>query len=277
MTVRPSQLAAIAFALLASSLLAQNTDPAPAPKPDDPHDISMVETAPIGGSIAVPLPERQQRRLKKYELPELTGSRQALGPQLIDGELPLPIADFLARSGGVLQRISIFEPGLVVADVEGTGGVLRKKVLIPPESLKTYREKINAVALASVPQHALTPPVGDSRRATLRIYDAHRDYVERSFDPMSSLPKALGDQVLPLEDLLRAISEDRTVTNTVANYEPKPGDRLVGDDQKVYRIERVIGLGDEAVVALRCEDQPTSMYVAKKDLYNYFVGKPRND
>jgi hypothetical protein len=61
----------------------------------------------------------------------------------------------------------------------------------------------------------------------------------------------------------------------VAKYEPKVGDRLVGDDQKIYRIDRVKGEGEDAIVLLHCEGQPTSVYIAKKDLANYFIGKPR--
>ncbi|HEX6159075.1 MAG TPA: hypothetical protein VF111_02845, partial [Thermoanaerobaculia bacterium] len=80
--------------------------------------------------------------------------------------------------------------------------------------------------------------------------------------------------VTPMRDLLRVISEDREVTSSVAGYEPKPGDELVADDQKVYRVVRVTEGAN--VVELKCLDAPTTIYVAKKDLYLYFVGaRPR--
>src|SRR5688500_5066485 len=78
------------------------------PEPEPTHDITMVDEAPAGGAIATPLPEKYRRRLKKYEIPELTGSRQAIGSQLIDGRLPKPLLDYSVRDTKVRQRISIF-------------------------------------------------------------------------------------------------------------------------------------------------------------------------
>ncbi|MCU1230625.1 MAG: hypothetical protein JWO97_3509 [Acidobacteria bacterium] len=270
---RSSTFAAIAFAIFlpSSSALAQVPE---APKDEPPHDINMVDEAPISGAIAVPITERDRKRLRKYEIPELVGSRQALGSQLIDGELPKPIVDYRVHSSDVDQRLSIFEGGLVVINITGAGATMRKKVIIPADALHNYLVKLSPDALQMMAQRELVDPARN-RRGSLRIYDGEHQPVERLFDPMSALPKPLADLVLPLDDLLRAITEDRTVTNSVAKYEPRVGDRLVGDDQKIYRIDRVKGEGEDAVVLLHCEGQPTSMYIAKKDLANYFIGKPR--
>lgn len=271
---RSSTFSAIAFAILllpSSAVFAQLPE---APKEEPPHDITMVDEAPISGAISVPITERDRKRLRKYEIPELVGSRQALGSQLIDGELPKPIVDYRVHSNEVDQRLSIFEGGLVVINITGAGATMRKKVIIPPDALHNYMAKMTPSALDTMKQRELVDPARD-RRGSLRIYGEDRQPVERLFDPMSALPKPLADLVLPLDDLLRAITEDRTVTNSVAKYEPKVGDRLVGDDQKVYRIDRVKGEGEDAVVLLHCEGQPTSMYIAKKDLANYFIGRPR--
>ena len=81
-----------------------------------PHGIGQVDVAPPGGAMAVPLPQAQAKRLKKYEIPELVGTKQALGSQLIDGRLPRPFVDFRAFSGPIEQRLSIFEGGLVAQD-----------------------------------------------------------------------------------------------------------------------------------------------------------------
>src|SRR6185503_15189728 len=70
------------------------------------HDISGVDPAPLGGAIAVPVPEKQRRKLKKYEIPELAGARQAIGPQLVDGRLPNPLIDYHVRDAVLDQRIS---------------------------------------------------------------------------------------------------------------------------------------------------------------------------
>src|SRR5438105_15901431 len=131
----------LAVGLVASAALTQQSQP---PVDAPPHDITMVDPAPLGGAIAVPLPEAQRRKLKRYDLPELAGARQALGSQLIDGNLPKPLIELMAVESTVRQRISIFEGGLVVIDVSGAGGTIRKKVIIPDDALKSYRKSTSA-------------------------------------------------------------------------------------------------------------------------------------
>lgn len=265
--MKPSPLAAL---LLATLSLGQTA----APPVDPKHDISMVETAPFDGAIATPLPQKQRKKLQKYDLPELAGSRQALGSQLVNGELPKPLVDYIESSGEVRQRISIFEGGLVVVDLTSAAASIRKKLLIPTDALGKYLEAASPKMVEPIRQTNLTLPVA-SRKATLRVYqqrDVTPKFVERSFDPMSALPKPLTDAVIPLQDLMRAICEDREVTNSIANYTPKAGDELVGDDRNVYRVVRVIS--GRGMVELRCLTQPTSIYVKTTDLHNYFIGKP---
>jgi hypothetical protein len=257
----------LAVLLLAA---AQSQAPQPAPPPNPTHDISQVDEAPLGGAIAIPLPERERKKLKKYDIPELVGSRQAVGPQRIDGRLPKPLVDYSATTSDVYQRLSIFEGGLVVVEVRGTGGTIRKKVIIPDDALHSYLHSISPAALSTVRDHELSKP-RDTRRSLLRAYDGQQNFVERQFDPMGTMPKTLSDQVVPLQDLLRAIYQDRAVTNSVAGYMPKAGDQLVGDDKKVYKVVRVV---NDKIVELRCQSQPTTIYVDVKDLYNYFIGTP---
>jgi hypothetical protein len=262
--VKPSPLAVL---LLATLALGQTTPPVAEPK----HDISMVETAPFDGAIATPLPQKQRRRLQKYDLPELAGSRQALGSHLVDGQLPKPLVDYIESSGEVRQRISIFEGGLVVVDLTSAAASIHKKLIIPTDALGKYLEAASPKMVGAVRQTNLTLPVA-RRKATIRVYEEAPKFVERSFDPMSALPKPLTDAVIPLQDLLRAICEDREVTNSIANYAPKEGDELVGDDRNVYRVVRVIA--GRGMVELRCLTQPTSIFVKSTDLHNYFIGKP---
>ena len=233
------------------------------------HDISKVDPAPPGTAIASPLPENQKRRLKKYDIPDMAGAKQALGSQLIDGRLPRPLVDFITRDGIVEQRISLFEGGLVVVHMTGAA-TIRKKVIIPPDALRAYRGVVNAAALAKIDPTQLPRPDA-SRTARLRAYADDGTSVERTYNPLGILPKALADKTLPLQDLLRAISEDRTVTTTIAGYMPKEGDELVADDQRVFRVVRVTEPG--GVVELKCLDDPTSMYIARKDLSQFFIGK----
>jgi hypothetical protein len=257
----------IPLAFAATTALAQSQPP---PANDPPHDISQVDAAPLGGAISVPLPEKERKRLQKYEIPELVGSRQALGSQLIDGRLPRPIVDYVTDHGPIHQRLSIFEGGLVVVDTHGAGATIRKKLLIPDHALHNYMKAITPSTLRNVRTGDVSAP-RDGRRSALRVYGAPNDYVEREFDPLSTPPKRLADMIMPLEDLLRAVYEDRAVTNTVANYLAKVGDQLVGDDKMVYRVSRVI---DDHIVELQCLSQPTRLFVEMKDLYLYFIGTP---
>lgn len=274
-----SSLAALLF--LALPAFAQNPPPEPPPAP---HDISKVDPAPLGGAIATPLPESEARKLRKYNIEELAGSRQAIGSQVIDGHLPRPLLDYRVRSSAIDQRLSFFEGGLVVVRMSGAGGTIQKRVIIPPDAMKKYLELASPERVTRIDTSHLTPPQ-PNRVAWLRVYrtpgvaaveapPAAPAFVERTFDPAGSEPKSLHDALMPLEDLLRAISEDRAVTSTLPNYEPKVGDELVADDRKTWRVERIITNGD--IVELHCTSQPTVMYVAKKDLYNYFVGRSGN-
>jgi hypothetical protein len=237
--------------------------------PVDPkHGIEDVAEAPVDGSVATPLPQEMSRRLKKYDIQELTGSRQALGPQLINGRLPKPQLDLILVNSTILQRVSLFEGDLIVVQLTGAGGTILKKVLIPADAAKAYRAAASPDAIQKTIPDALPRP-RDGRRGTLLVYTKD-GIIERSFDPAGTLPKTFHDTILPLQDLMRAISEDRTVTNTVANYEPRVGDELVGEDRRVYRVTRVVPRSD--VVELRCTTLPTVMFVSKQDLYHYFVG-----
>src|SRR5439155_26211277 len=101
------------LAFVATTTLAQSAPPQQPVPSDPPHDISQVDPAPLGGAISVPLPERERKRLQRYEIPELVGSRQALGSQLIDGRLRQPIIDYVTEQGPIHQRLSVFEGGLV--------------------------------------------------------------------------------------------------------------------------------------------------------------------
>lgn len=233
------------------------------------HDISKVEPVAPDAAIATPVPDREQKRLKKYDMPELAGAKQALGPQLVDGRLPKPLVDFITIEGDLQQRISIFEGGLVVVKMTGAASI-QKKVIIPPDALSQYMSALTLHSLSNIDQREL--PVAETQhRATIRIYADDGTFVERVFHPDRVPPKELNDHVAPLRDLLRAISEDRGVTTSLANYEPKEGDELVADDHKVYRVTRVAQNG--AVVELSCLDAPTRMYIAKKDLHLYFLGR----
>jgi hypothetical protein len=234
-----------------------------------PHDLSEVDAVNPDSIIAIPLPPKSQRQMKKYESPELVGAHQALGSQLVDGELPHPLLDYVTKSGLVEERLSMFEGGLTVVAMTGAGGTMHKKLLIPIDALAAYRRTASPEHLATVRNEDVAKPAPE-RHSLLRIYRADGSHVELQFDPAGVVPKTLADEIHPLEDLLRVIAEDRTVTSTVAGYEPKVGDELVGDDQRIWRVERVT---EKGLVQLHCTGQPTIVYIDKHFLYNYFIGK----
>ena len=252
--------------LIAATSFAQEQPPPSAPPG---HDISQVDTAPLGGAIAIPIPEAESKRLKKYDIPELVGAKQAIGPQLIDGRLPRPLLDYAVHNGKIVQRLSLFEGGLAVLNMTGAGGTIRKKLILPSDALNSYLKPAKSPSLRILRQYEVPMPMPD-RFAEVRAYDyPDARKFELKFDPVAALPKPLNDVTMPLSDLLRAMSEDRTVTSSVANYEPKVGDELIGDDRRTYRVSRMT---PDGVVELHCVGQPTIIYVDKKDLYNYFIG-----
>jgi hypothetical protein len=232
------------------------------------HDISQVAPAPEDGAIATPIPTTK-RGMKRYEIPDMAGAEQALGSQLIDGRLRKPLLDFLTTEGSITQRVSVFEGGLVVVNMTGAA-TIRKKMLIPQDALASYVSHLSAKTLAAIEKQSLAQPEKDSR-SLIRVYDADGKWVEREFNPRRVLPNELHQQIAPLRDLMRAISEDRGVTSSVAGYVPKQGDELVAEDGKAYRVMRVVPSGDP-VVELKCLDAPTTIYVTQKDLHLYFVG-----
>lgn len=259
-----------AVVLTALPLLAQTQSQTQTQTQAPPHDITQVDPIVPGTAAgATPLPEKQRRLFRKYDLPELAGATQALGSQIIDGHLPKPLVDFISKDGGIEQRISIFEKGLVVVRMTGASTIY-KKLILPPDALRSYAAA-NAPSILRDIRPGELPPPQNGRQSTLRVYDTDGTYVERTFHPSAMLPKEMHDRVLPLQDLLRAISEDRQVTSSVAGYEPQPGDELVGDDQKVYRVTRVVE--PAGVVELKCLNDPVSIFVAKKDMAQYFVGR----
>jgi hypothetical protein len=240
-------------ALALSAGMAFGQTSAPLSKPErQPPDISAIDPRPPG-------------------VAELAGAYLALGSQRINGNLRRPLVDYSVRVGSAVRRVSFFEGGLVCLHMTGAGGVIQKKLLIPDDSVKRYLAHLSAAKLNEIPADMFAFGAADKRTGILRIYSGDR-FVERRFDPSAS-PKAFSDLTLPLEDLLRAVSEDSRLLNRIAGYEPHIGDHLVSLDQSTYEVVRIFG--DDPMIELRGDNQPTTIYVAKKDLHNHFIGSRR--
>jgi hypothetical protein len=98
----------------------------------------------------------------------------------------------------------------VVVNMTGAS-TIRKKLLIPESALQSYMAAVSAEALDAIDQQSLAPAGIYAHHSLLRIYAADGKFVQRVFNPTRVLPKQLTDQITPLRDLLRAISEDRGV------------------------------------------------------------------
>lgn len=230
------------------------------------------ESAPssTGTAIAIPRPDSRDQDGERHEIPELAGASTAKDSHLVDGSLPRPVLHYVVRLPRVLQRMTIFENGLVVVHVDNAGVSIRKQLVLPLDAVVSYRTHISPAALDLIRDDTRDSGPG-SGRGVIRSYRDDGTFVERSFDPTLILRADLTQKKIILDDLLRALAEDREVSNPLTGYRPKLGDVLVADDQKRYRITRLIDEG--SIVELTCTTEPLRMYVSSKDLYNYFIGK----
>jgi len=236
------------------------------------RDITTVDEAPVGGEIAIQVPADPRLDPRGLEIPELAGTMQALGSQLVDGSLPKALVDYSAHVNELFQRITIFENGLVAVTMRGSHSRLHKKVLLPPDAMDVYRRELSSSDLNAIDQRLLTTDrLADISR--IRIHSPDGTFVERTFSSSIIVPRVVERQRQILQDLMRAIAQDREVTNSVTGYFPKAGDLLVADTQKTYEVVRVFN--DGAMVELKCIGEPTRMFVAVKDMNQYFIGSRR--
>jgi len=227
----------------------------------------------FGQIVPLPKPEEQPRDIGRIDATPLVAGRLAgayeiSGRQRIDGELRRPLVDFSVRNGSYIQRVSFFEGGLVCVHLTDANRPVHKKLLFPDEAVKAYLDPLSPAKLRQIPAEMFLFGTAEKRLGTLRVYQGD-SFVERTFDPRAALPKALSDLIMPLENLLRLISEDNRLTNRIAGYQPRVGDSLIGDDQSTYEVVRI--LEKESVIELRRDNQPTTIYVSRKDILNYFA------
>jgi hypothetical protein len=244
MTRRASRwLSAALLAFFAGMALAQSTPPH---NPDAPPP--GMATKPLAGA-------------------RLSGASELLGDPRLDGELRRPLVDFSVRNGSQLQRVSFFEGGLVCVHLTDAGAPIYKRLLFPQDAMKGYLDHLPAAKLREVPADLFVFGAVEKRVGMLRIYE-DGGYVERTFDPVTVLPKTLADLIAPLQNLIRAISDDNRLSNRIAGYQPRVGDYLIGEDRSTYQVIRI--LGKESVIELRRDNQPTTIFVPQKDVLNYF-------
>jgi hypothetical protein len=217
-------------------------------------------------TISIPFPELSDREMVDYHVVELAGATPVGDDLLIDGRLPKILINFTARLEQVYQRLTVFENAILAVEMQGEGWRMSKKVRIPAEALEAYRRFFTTGELERFRPWGEGDPERD--QTVLRIATGEST-VERKWASTAVLPEQIERLRLVLLDVLRALSEDREVTNPVSGYEASLGDVLLGDDQKSYRVVGILQQGD--LLELQSLSEPVRRFVAKKDLHLYFV------
>jgi hypothetical protein len=221
---------------------------------------------PEGVAISVPVPDLDSRKFRRYEVIELSGAVPVDGTLLVEGRLPAVVVDYVSQLGSIRQRAAIFENGVISVELSGVGGRVEKKVLLPRDALDAYRAFFAACDLASF------RPIDHGSEADhvlLRLAAADGAVIEKRFPATALVPENVERMRMVLDDLLRALSEDREVTNPIALWKPRVGDTLLGGDQKQYTVVRIL---DSQFIELVCATEPVRRFVPVKDLHLYFVG-----
>lgn len=229
---------------------------------------SLAQTPEPGAAISIPVPDVSSREFREYEVVELAGARPASESLLVDGRLPAAIIDYDSYLTPLRQRLTLFENGVVAVDMRGAGGTIRKRVLLPPDATAAYREFFSAKTLEAFQPH--DEGLVERDQAMLRITPPGGEPVERKFRVTAMLPEPIERFRQVLQDVLRALVEDREVTNPITGWVPALGAVLVGDDQRSYRVVRLIQQGE--VLELVSTTEPVRRFVAQKDLHLHFIG-----
>lgn len=207
---------------------------------------------------------RDRSNDEPYDIPELFGSRP-FKPGELEGLAPL-LVEYSARAGNIFERISIFQNGVVSVHVNSEGVDSRKTLIISDEALATYREQAARVPLDQLAVTQSDPAIRS--RASLRIVRDDR-VQERRFATTDVLPQDIENFRSLLVDLLRAIADDRQVTNPLTGYVPKVGDRLISEDRHMYEIKRFVN--DGTIVEVELVGKFTRMYVPTEMIYKMFI------
>jgi hypothetical protein len=234
--------------------------------PSSAQDRAPIPTE-LGTAISIPTPDEGQVDRRKYNTAELNGAAPAIGSQLIDGRLPRPVLDYVAKSAASMQRISFFEGGLVVVHMEAGGARLRKRVRIPAGAVDVYLDLLSPTQIDLLAENDQGLSIA-AERSFIRRYRDDGTPVEIAFSNSRVLPSEIQRLRTVLDDLVRILAEDREVTNPMIAYTPRLGDRLIGEDQQLYKVTAINNQG--AMLELTSTRDPVKIFVATKDVFTYF-------
>jgi len=232
---------------------------------------TSAQSAPVptelGTAISIPTPDEERLDTRNYNSAELNGAAPALGSQLIDGRLPKPILDYCSQTSSSLQRISIFEGGLVVLHINAGGARLRKRVHIPPGAIDIYLSLLPIDQIERLAKFDMSLAISRDTGYIRRYRDDGTPAVVK-FANSRILPEDIQRLRTVLDDLVRILSEDREVTNPMIAYRPRLGDKLIGEDQKLYEVTSIKNEG--TLLELRSTKDPITIFIATKDVYTSF-------
>lgn len=258
MTARRTRKLALAAAVVAAAAVASASPTAAqdAPVPTE-----------LGTAISIPTPDEHRLDTRNYNTAELNGAAPAIGSQLIDGRLPRPLLDYGSASSGSLQRISFFEGGLVVLHVEAGGARLRKRVRFPAGAVDVYLDLLSPRQMEMLAKSDMGLAISKDS-GYIRRYREDGSPVGVDFSNSRVLPAEIQRLRSVLDDLVRILAEDREVTNPMIVYKPRLGDKLIGEDQKLYKVTGIRNEG--TLLELTSTKEPITIFVATKDVFTHF-------
>ncbi|MBI2213321.1 MAG: hypothetical protein HYU52_06715 [Acidobacteria bacterium] len=221
----------------------------------------------LGTAISIPTPDEHKLDTRNYNTAELNGAAPAIGSQLIDGRLPRPLLDYGSASSGSLQRISFFEGGLVVVHVQAGGARLRKRVVFPAGAIDVYLEMLSPEQMKMLATSDMGLAISKDT-GFIRRYLPEGTPVGIEFSNSRVLPAEVQRLRTVLDDLVRILAEDREVTNPMIVYKPRLGDKLIGEDQKLYKVTAIKNEG--TLLELTSTKEPITIFVATKDVFTHF-------
>jgi hypothetical protein len=222
----------------------------------------------LGVSISIPRPNEGDVDNSRYTSPELPDTTPAVGSQLVDGRLPRPRLDYAIVTPKALQRVSIFEKGLVVLHFRAGNATLRKRMILPQGALDEYLQMITPDEAARIARNEILINGLSADRGIIRLYrdDGSHEMIE--FSNSRILPSTVQQLRSSLDDLIRVLAEDRGATNPMSGYTPRLGDKLISEDMKLFEITHIAQ--QDEIVEFTGLQEPVRLYVPMDDIPSYF-------
>lgn len=177
------------------------------------------------------------------------------------------------RSAGVWSDLTLFASGMVrLRERTGREEPRMRLLQLDVEALAGYERRIAAEDLSETDAEPLRAQglVAESCRLAVRQpgESGWEPAGEFRFGRLDSLSLALSHLVALARELEERVRQEASRGQLPADYEPRPGDVLLRQDGKLYRV--VAGTPDGRGIELVGIDQPLTIYVAVDSLSGEF-------